>query len=80
MCDFSLAEAGFLGKKSAEIKEAEFEEMWKAAKGDEYLQRHASKISSNYLQRKHGIAKSTQSGGTKAAALRKSTEVRGKKH
>ncbi|KAL8606769.1 Unconventional myosin-VI [Nucella lapillus] len=57
MCELSMEETGLTRKKGAEILENEFEDDWQQNRGQDYLKKHASKVSSKFLQTKLGIAK-----------------------
>ena len=57
MCELNLEETGLTKKKGAEVLENEFEEEWNKFGGLAVFKKHATKVSSKYLQKKLGIAK-----------------------
>lgn len=57
MCELKLEETGLTRKKGAEVLGKDFEAEWGQFGGKEYLQKHGSRVSSKFLQKRLGITK-----------------------
>jgi hypothetical protein len=57
MCELNLEETGLTRKKGAEVLGKDFEAEWGQFGGKEYLQKHGSRVSSKFLQKRLGITK-----------------------
>ncbi|XP_076076896.1 unconventional myosin-VI-like isoform X1 [Mytilus galloprovincialis] len=55
MCELKLEETGLTRKKGAEILGKDFEGEWGQYGGREYMQKHAKRVSSKFLQKRLGI-------------------------